>query len=111
MTGVIVPGKFGTPHQRARQAFSDDLAQMIVPYMNDLGWQTVVNDLLTVAASFLSQSSKNPAQDLLKAATYLQRFDWQRAQRLYMAAQQGIQPEQVKERDRKPNVENSTKDP
>lgn len=95
--GIVVPGKFGTPHSRARQALSEDLARLIVPFMNDLGWQTVCNDLLNVAASFIAQGSQKPAHDLSVAARFVAKYDWRRAKKLYFAAMQGVRPEQIQE--------------
>lgn len=93
--GIVIPARFGSPTERARQAFSEDLARLVIPYLGDLGWQTVVNDVLTVAAGFIAQESKEPVKDLTTASEYLRRYDWRRAKRLYFAAKQGIRPEQV----------------
>jgi hypothetical protein len=97
-----VAGKFGTPTQRARAALSDDLARLVVPYLRDLGRETVTTDLLNVCAALVAQSDK-PAADLAKAAAFIKNYDWRRAKRMMFAAQQGIDPAQVKDPVDKPS--------
>lgn len=99
--GIVVPGRFGSAHARARQALSEDLARLLVPYFNQLGWQTVSNDLLSIVAGFVANESDKPARDLTAASAFIRRYDWRRAKRFMFAAKQGIQPEQVKEQDLK----------
>jgi hypothetical protein len=99
--GIVVPGRFGSPTARARQQLSEDLARLLIPYLNELGWDTVVNDLLAIAGGFISNESQKPAKDLATAAAFIKRYDWRRAKRLMFAAKQGIQPDQVKEQDLK----------
>lgn len=95
MSGIVVPGKFGTKTQRVRNQLTNELAEFLTPYINHLGWDTVCNDLLTVVGGLVGSQSDKPARDLSIAAAYVRKYDWRRAKRMMFAARQGIQPEDV----------------
>jgi hypothetical protein len=97
MSKVIVPGRFGTPEKRARDQLSNDLAMLITPYLNLLGWQTVSNDLLAVVGGLIATASDKPAQDLGTASSYLRKYGWKRAKKMMFAARQGVTPDRVDE--------------
>ncbi len=97
MSGIVVPGKFGSPGKRARDDMNSQIQMLLVPYLGGLGWDTVANDLLTMAAGLISTGSDKPARDLAIAAAYVKKYNWRRAKRMLFAARQGIQPEDVSE--------------
>lgn len=94
---VIVPGRFGSPLKRARDQLSSDMAVLITPYLNDLGWDTVANDLLSIVGGLIATGSDKPAKDLETAAVFLRKYNWKRAKKMIFAARQGVTPDRVGE--------------
>ena len=94
---VILPGRFGSPLKRARDQLSNDMAMLITPYLNDLGWDTVANDLLSIVGGLISTGSDKPAKDLETAAVFLKKYNWKRAKKMIFAARQGVTPDRVGE--------------
>jgi len=96
--GIVIPGKFESPAERARNALSDDLGRLILHYMPSLGWDTVVTDMASVVAGVIATHSDKPKDDLEKLAAYVRKYNWRRAKRLLFAAKHGLQPEDVGEK-------------
>jgi hypothetical protein len=91
--GIVIPGKFRESGPRAR--FADELTRVITPYLNEMGWECVCNDLLSYAGGLIAMSSSKPAQDLQIAGGYLRKINWRAQKRRWFAAQQGVRPEDV----------------
>ena len=94
---VIVPGRFGSPTKRARDHLSNQMAGLLAPYISELGWDTVSNDLLSIVGGLIATGSDKPAKDLETAAVFLRKYNWTRAKKMLFAARQGVNPEDVGE--------------
>ena len=92
---VVIPGSFESKESRLRGRLSSEMAVLLTPYLERLGWATVANDLLSLACGIVSTGSDSPQKHLDVAGVFVRRYNWRRAKKLMFAAKNGVRPEDV----------------